>query len=253
MNEQEYRAQKAINASFLKACSFGAYQGWKNLHEPSYESDAMAFGSAVHCALLEPHRFDELYAVSEKFDKRTKIGKEGAAAFEAANIGKRIIDADDHAKIQKIKRKCSEIEIVRNSLETFEKEKSITFDNGLCKARLDMVDLENKVVVDIKTTRDANVREFTNQLIALRYDIQMLHYCRAIESKQAYAVAIESESAEVALYDLTDIVFSPFTRARYMRAMDTAFEVLKMTECPPKFSSEIVSLSLPEWALKESV
>ena len=60
MNE-EYKNINAINASFLKACSFGHYQGWKYLKEPHYSSDAMDFGTAVHCALLEPEKFKEKY------------------------------------------------------------------------------------------------------------------------------------------------------------------------------------------------
>jgi hypothetical protein len=253
MKNEEYRAIKAINASFLKACSFGHYQGWKHLNQPAYESDAMAFGSAVHCALLEPHLFLSQYAISEKFDKRTKVGKEGAAAFESANIGKTVIDSDDATKIELIRKRCNEIEPVRAALASFEKEKTILFEGDKCKARLDLVDLKNGVVIDVKTTRDANPREFVNQLLALRYDIQLYHYCRAANATTAYAIAIESESAEVALYDLTDIVFSDFTKGRYHNAFAVALDVQKMTTCPPKFKTEIVNLNLPEWALKETV
>lgn len=70
----------------------------------------------------------------------------------------------------------------------------------------------------------------------------------------AYAIAVETESAEVALYDLTEIAFSDFTKNRYEMALKTAKNVLELTECPPKFPNEIVTLNLPKWALEsESV
>lgn len=253
INFEEYKAIKAINASFLKACSFGAYQGYKQLHEPSYESDAMAMGSAVHCAVLEPDKFLERYAISEKFDRRTKAGKEAAAAFEAANVGKFVIDSEDASKIERIRTNCLAIPQIREAIERFDKEKSITWGDGQFKARLDLCDAVNGVVIDLKTTRSADQREFTNQLISLRYDIQLLHYCKAINATAAYAIAVEVESGEVAMYDLTDIVFSDFTKNRYEVALKTANYVLQLDKCPPKFSTEIISLTLPKWAESEVV
>lgn len=253
MKASEYFATKGISASFLKACSFSAHAGYKFLHEANFQSDAMAFGSAVHTAILEPHLFNDQYAISEKFDKRTKAGKEGAAAFEAANTGKLILDQDDLFKISKIKENCLAIPAVKGALEVFEKEKSLTWNEGELKfkARLDLVDAKNGVVIDLKTTRDASERGFLRQLLELRYDIQLKHYLDSVKGSAAYAIAVETETCEVALYDLTDIVSSDFTKKRYENALKTAINVMQLTECPPKFKSEIISLTLPKWAMEE--
>lgn len=252
MKSSEYFATKGISASFLKACSFSAHAGWKFLHEKPFQSDAMAFGSAVHTAILEPHLFNEQYAISEKFDKRTKAGKDGAAAFEAANIGKMIIDQDEFFKISKIKENCLAIPAVKTALETFEKEKSVIWkENDLTfKARLDLVDVKNGVVIDLKTTRDASERGFLRQLLELRYDIQLFQYMKATNSSAAYAITVETETCEVALYDLTEITLSEFTKKRYENALKTAINVMQMSECPPKFKAEIVTLNLPKWAIE---
>lgn len=252
MNSKDYFASKGISASFLKACSFSAHAGYKFLHEPSFQSDAMAFGSAVHTLILEPHLFDSQYAISEKFDRRTKAGKEAATAFEEANKGKMILDQDDLFKLSKIKENCLAIPAVKSALETFEKEKSLQWVSGDVpfKARLDLVDAKNGVVIDLKTTRDASERGFLRQLLELRYDIQLLHYLNSVKGSAAYAIAVETETCEVALYDLTDIVTSDFTKKRYENALKIALNVLEMKECPPKFKSEIISLTLPKWALE---
>lgn len=253
----EYKALKGINASFLKACSFSAWHGWKYLNEPQFTSDAMEFGSAAHSALLEPETFQSMYAVSPKFDKRTKAGKEGAAEFESANFGKTVIDQDDAFKIGQIVANCKAIPAVAAALSAFEKEKTYTWDHPVgfkMKARLDLVDHKNGVIIDVKTTRNGEEREFLKQLLALRYDCQLLHYSFPLDTAATvYTIAIESDTAQVALYDVTDIVHSQFTLKRYEKALETAVQVLAMKECPPKFKPEIINLTLPKWALEETV
>jgi len=216
----------------------------------------MDFGSAVHCKLLEPHKFDKGFAIApSKFDRRTKAGKELAEAFENANQGKIVLSNDDGIRLDRIVERCKSIPIVMDALKTFDKERE--FFIGDFKGKLDLVDVRNGVIIDIKTTRDANAREFVSQSLSLRYDIQLHHYAQLIAGASAptvYAIAIESDSAQVACYDMTDIVLSAFTMGRYSKALATAQEVLNMKECPPKYSTEIVNLTLPKWALEsESV
>lgn len=249
--ESEYNSIPAIRASFLKACSFSAWHGWNYLHAPPFESDAMKFGSAVHAAILEPERFVTDYRFSPKFDKRTKAGKEGAESFAKENEGKIILDETDHFKIQSIVAKCQAIPAVADALKTFEKEKSFKWESeyGLMKARLDLVDVKNKVIIDVKTTRDANPREFVSQSLALRYPVQFRHYVEGVGlESECYAIAIETDSEEVAMYRLTDIVKSPYVQIQYEQALKTAREVLQMKERPSKFKNEIVNLNLPAWA-----
>lgn len=280
MTFEEYKKLPGINASFLKACSFGHYAGWKYLNLPPFESDAMAFGTAVHALLLEPDKFESMCSVVpadapkkptsvqvdafQKFDTLEKPTKAQVAAyeknkaaiewwksFEFKTSGKVVLDKDEWAKLQQIARNCLSIERVALALNTFEKEKTYVFGDGKFKSRLDLVDEKNGVVIDLKTTRDASPREFTKQLLSLRYELQMYHYCKAINATTAYVVAIESETAEVALYDCTDIVFSDFTKNRYEMALKTAEDVLSMSECPRKFSTDIMCLKLPEWVKEE--
>ena len=266
-----YFETKGINASFLKACSFGAYAGWKYLNGPPFKSDAMAFGTAVHAAILEPDLFASNY-ITVPFDAPKKPTKAQLEAkeksekalhsiywwenFNSKNSDRTILEPEEFETIKKIKERCLAIPAVKGALESFEKEVSFTWTNDGTdfKAKLDLVDQTNGVVIDLKTTRDASLRGFSKQLLELRYDIQLLHYCKAVNATAAYAIAVETESAEVALYDLTEIAFSDFTKNRYEMALKTAKNVIELTECPPKFPNEIVTLNLPKWALEsESV
>ena len=60
---------------------------------------AMAFGSAFHCRVLTPNLFNESYAVSPTFDRRTKEGKKEYAEFVLANAGKTFIESEDLATL----------------------------------------------------------------------------------------------------------------------------------------------------------
>ena len=270
MNEQQYNEIPALRASFLKACSMGPYQGWKSLHMGEYSNEAMDFGTAVHMALLEPARFAESYCLvpmdapkpnSKPLEDYKKVTDKHIATakwwadFEARTKGKTVLDPKDAARLERIKARCQEVPAVRQALETFEKEKAYVWgESPKFKARLDLVDEANGVIIDIKTTRDASQRAFTQQALQNRYDIQFLHYARALQKPVSfYVIAIESDTGEVALYNFDEIIYSKFTQQRYEMALAIAQEVLQMKQCPPKYTAEIVKLNLPEWALKETV
>lgn len=250
MTFEEYLKIDAINASFLKACSFGKYAGYKYLHEKKFESDAMAFGTAVHTVLLEPEKFLSQYAFMEKVDLRTKAGKEYQAKFQSENEGKIVLDSSDNFKLQKIQDRCKEIPIIQEALNTFEKEKTYVWENTShkFKARLDLVNEKSGVIIDVKTTKDASERGFIKQFIDLRYDVQFYHYASALSLKSScYVIAIESETQQVALYNIDEIIQSNFTATRYQQALNTAYEVLELKEEPLKYPTEILKLTLPKW------
>jgi hypothetical protein len=66
----------------------------------------MAFGTAVHTFVLEQDRFADEFVVAEKFDRRTKEGKEAAARFEEGNQGKTLITSEEMATLTLVQRPC---------------------------------------------------------------------------------------------------------------------------------------------------
>jgi exodeoxyribonuclease VIII len=254
---EQYRAMPGINASLLKACLNGAFSGYKALNEKVEESDAMRFGTALHTAILEPHKFQETVAVRPQVDRRTKEGKAIAEAFDSQNQGKVIISQGDSEVIAKITASVADIPLASKMLLDYEAEYTIRHEtNGLTmKGRLDLVSIEDNSILDVKTTKSASPREFSADCIRFGYDVQLLHYAMLLGSltkleqfPRIHILACENNTGEAVLYDVTDMVNSDTTMARYQRALDTAKEVLQMKELPRKFPTEPVVLTAPKWA-----
>ena len=91
MPATQYHAEKAIGHSGIVKMLKSPAHLREYLDHPHEPTPAMAFGTAVHTYVLEQDRFAEELVVAEKFDRRTKEGKEAAARFEEANQGKIVI------------------------------------------------------------------------------------------------------------------------------------------------------------------
>lgn len=259
MNNKEYREIKKLNASTLKACCDGdqyAYDYINGLITYSPASQvAMNLGSAAHTILLEPHLFETEWCVSPKFDGRTTDGKNGKKLFEEMNLGKNIITDVEFDLIKLFTTACYRNTEVSRILKDYEKEKTYQFElDGIeMKARLDLVSEKDNVVIDLKTTKDASPKEFTTDLIGRNYDVQMFHYAHAAMSGKIgsmpniYVIALETISGEMALYNITNIVYSDYTKAKYAKSIETYKRILTMKERPVKYSENIVSLDLPYW------
>ena len=88
------------------------YKAWIDGKLKSETSPALAFGTAFHCAALEPERFRETYVVQPDFgyllkhDASGTTKEQGAAnkarkaEWEAVNAGKRMLDPEDGAHIE---------------------------------------------------------------------------------------------------------------------------------------------------------
>ena len=221
---------KKLNASTLKACcgvDQYAYDYINGLITYSPASQiAMNLGSAAHTILLEPHLFETEWCVSPKFDGRTTEGKNGKKQFDEANLGKNIITDVEFDLIKSFTTACYRNPEVSRILKDYEKEKTYQFElNGIeMKARLDLVSEKDNVIIDLKTTRDASPKEFTADLINMNYDVQMFHYAQAILDGMAgklpnvYVIALETTSGEMALYNITSIVYSDYTKTKYVKS-----------------------------------
>lgn len=259
MNNKQYREINALNASTLKACCGGTQYAYDYIHgQVTYSAAsqvAMNLGSAAHTRLLEPHLFESEWCVSPKFDLRTTEGKANKKQFDESNAGKNIITDIELELINSFVTACNKSPAVEMVLREYEKEKSYQFDlDGISmKARLDLVSEKDNVIIDLKTTRDASPKDFTADIINMNYDVQMLHYAHAAMSVKTggmpniYVIALETTSGEIALYNITNIVFSNYTQAKYAESIKTYLTVKEMKERPVKYSKNIVSLELPYW------
>lgn len=234
MTNAEYHADRtAVSSTQLKVMSkrtpahFQQYFKEKRNATPSME-----FGSAVHTALLEPERFAQEYVVSINVDRRTKDGKEQAAAFEAANAGKTIISADDYDDIRKMVRLLrdrSEVEIL---LDDSDVEVSMFWEDPdtrvLCKCRPDA--LGTLAISDLKTTDDASPEEFIWTARKYGYDLSAAFYVdgvkavTGVELPFVFIVVEKTAPYGVALYEAPEEMLNS-GRAKYKAAL------AKIAEC----------------------
>lgn len=99
MGEAEYRKYPAINQSFLKDCwSVSPFYAEYRRNNPE-TSPALEFGSALHCYVLEKHKFAHSYCVAPDVDRRTKEGKAAFNEFVLENGGKTPLKKQDFETI----------------------------------------------------------------------------------------------------------------------------------------------------------
>jgi len=196
--ERVYRDDPAINVSFLKVGVEGSPADMRAYRDnPDPPNDAMKFGTAVHCFLLEPKRFDSTYAVMPKYDGRTNEGKANKAAWIAAHPGITPLEEDDyanllgaarsieaHAEASKIIRAAGDREVVA----VWKDAKT----GAMCKARIDFASLRAGLLVDIKTTRDARPGPWERQAAKLHYHMQDAWYRRGFDGAEFVFIAVDN-------------------------------------------------------------
>ncbi|MEZ4179884.1 PD-(D/E)XK nuclease-like domain-containing protein, partial [Salmonella enterica] len=126
---------------------------------------AMEFGTSFHTQVLEPERFAAEYVVKPKFDLRTNVGKEGSAAWDAANPGKTIISEADRVAIEGMFDALTERTDIARTIQNSYREKSYFWtdeDTGIaCRMRADLLVRDEWTgeiiaIADLKSTQDAS-------------------------------------------------------------------------------------------------
>ena len=178
ISNELYHNSSAISRSKLMLLDKSPYHFWyetlSGLAKKQEATPAMNIGSAFHTMLLEPVKFQMEFAVSPKIDRRTKQGKEEWEAFSKESEGKIILSDDQFSKISKMVELVSKHEIVTTLLDEAVYEQSIFWtdkETGLqFKTRPDI--WSSKMVVDLKTTNNANIYSFSRSALEYGYYLQ---------------------------------------------------------------------------------
>ena len=187
ISNAEYRKKEGISSSDLKRM-MKSMATWKYYQENPEDGDteALQFGRAYHKLMLEPDDFENEFAVSPKFDRRTKEGKAAAEEFQKKAEGKEVINEETYQKLLDMQNALYATPFVKLLIKG-EHEKSFFWkdsDTGIpCKCRPDSFGQikDQYVCVDLKTTKDAETDHFMRDALKLGYDIQAYHYCQGLE------------------------------------------------------------------------
>ena len=195
----EYLEEVDVNASALRAGRRSMlHMVAAVIGKAKPPTDAMRIGTAVHCAVLEPERFEAIATVSPDVDRRTKDGKATYAAWQASlPKDALVLDTDEWDTVTKAADALAG-STFRGMIGNGDAEVSIYWDETVmvhgdpvvvgCKARLDWLgwlkESQRIVIGDIKTTRDATPRAFARSCATYGYAHQLAWYRRAVRALQ---------------------------------------------------------------------
>lgn len=263
MTEKEYREHPAISRSELwKLMESPQKFKWEKEH-PETPTPALIFGQAFHKLVLQPESFFEEFAVQPNVDKRTKEGKAIFEEFLESSKDKTIISTDIYEQASEM---CDSLknEPLAVKLLNGEKEKPFFFEDELfgekCKCRVDVIktDLNEPIIVDVKTTENASTEAFIKSAIKYGYDFQSAMYIEgvkqnigktprfvfiAIEKKPPYAVNI-LQADDLLIKRGYEIFRDLIDIYHYCKTNNNWYGYLGI-------SNTINNLALPAWLAKE--
>ena len=165
------------------------------MDNPQPVTPAMKFGSAIHMNVLQPEQFNNNYAVSPKFDKRTKQGKEDHSNFIKNNMLKTIISEKEYHLMEQMTDKIMRDSDAKALLCMGLKEHIIAWENEeyniKCKGMLDVYREDSNMIIDLKTTQDSSYNAFASSVRKIKYYKQAAYYLDAVKAQEFYIVAIE--------------------------------------------------------------
>lgn len=269
---EEYQRWPAVNFSTLKGMRGTASKCKYAMHHPKEQTPAMVLGSALHIATLEPARFEQMFHICPPCDRRTTEGKATYAQESLKAEGKILIrqGGDDSDKSA-----IGEVECIRGMAKAIHASKTAArFVDGtgqnevsmlwkdaetglMCKARTDrmMPDFEKwkcPVIVELKSTRDADDWDFAKDVTSRGYHIQAACYChghQVITGKRPAHVIIAVENFppyDLKVHMLDDSAMASGAQ-QYRNLLNHYAECVK-SGLWPGYADKINELQLPKWA-----
>ena len=246
----QYHADTAVGSSTLKRLAtmtpahakYGYFQ----------RTDALEFGAAFDMCLLERDKFDACY-VRGPDDRR---GKKWTDALEACERGQILMVAKDYDRV------LENVEIVMKNPDvasllsgnTVRQQSAFWIDEktGIrCKARPDLINIDQGLMVDVKTTISADPRMFGTQCAKLGYHIQQVMYqdgyVRHGLGYKFLFLAIEKKPPFLScVYEME--LRSAYAGYKLYRDMLDKYKQCSESGIWPGYPSGIQTLELPTWA-----
>lgn len=232
------------------------YRQWLDGYEAADANEALVFGSALHCAVLEPARFTSEYAVRPDFgDCRRRDNRAARDAWEAHHAGAAIITSDSASLITTMCGVLREHPIAGPLLlgECEVTARWIDDRTGLqCQCRADAWHQSDRILVDLKTTVDASPVAFARSVANYGYHRQEAWYrdgfAECGERPEHFVfVAIEKSPPHlVGVYTLDESAVE-IGRIRNRANLSRMAECVR-TGVYPGLAPRVLKLELPKWA-----
>ena len=201
LTNEAYHELKAVSPSQIKVLGRSPLHYYDQFladdREKKESTPAMQLGTALHTAVLEPQLWDKTIAVPpHRFDRRTKVGKQLADEFERESAGKLVLSPDDADQVRRMADAVRKHPAARFLLDMpGQREASYTWTDPAtdlqCKTRPDWHSEDRRIVVDVKTTKDASREEFAKSIANLDYHVQAAWNQAALGAEQFITIAVE--------------------------------------------------------------
>ena len=256
-NETYHADRSAVSSSQLKVLAEQSPAHFEaSLMKQHHSTEALLFGSAFHCALLEPEEFTERYVVMPEINARTKDGRVQIAALEELANGRALITREWSERLKGMVASAREHRAVREMLLGGEPELAFVWQDPetkiLCKIKTDWYQ-PGTAIWDAKSAADASRDGFSRACGKYSYHLSAAMYQAGVAALTSEYlpwrfVAVEKEYPYAcAIYTASEA----FLR-KGQRAFRNALEKLQACRDSSVFPSyqpkhEVEEIDLPSW------
>lgn len=258
--------QDRINWSTLKAMRQSPKHYLHGLASPREDTEALLLGRYAHCAVYEPHKLAERYVCEPKFhhgwndDTAIKAGfqggKQAAAAWAIANVGREVIAADLWGRAHALAAALAADPIAAPLFHTGYSEQLVTWTDqatGIeCRGRIDHV---NGCLSDLKTARSIEPRQFAAQAVQLGYISQLAYYADGLAAngvvltEPPVIIAVENVAPhDVIVLELSESDIASGRRI-YRQCLDRLKWCRDRNEWPGVAGGQRQGFVMPAWAV----
>lgn len=203
MTEKEYRTHPAVSRSSLFRLTESPEKFRYFEDHPQPPTPALLFGQLFHKMALQPETLWDEFAVAPNVDRRTKAGKEAYGAFLEESDGKTVVTSDDMMKAGEM---CEALRTNAFVQKLLSGEREVPYfwvdemTGETCKCRVDCRSVvgDIPVIVDLKSTANAQTEPFMREAVKYGYDLQSAMYIEGVKANTGVEhsfvfIAIEKE------------------------------------------------------------
>ena len=219
---EEYNKYAALNCSAAKHLLVSPAHYKHYMTAEREETKALRMGSLTHALVLEPEVVQSRFAfLPEGIDRRTSAGKLAYSAFEAAAMGKTIVNADEANDCRAFAAALEKTikEVLKVTFTATELMLAVDYCGARLKSAIDAVGSDG-FLYDLKTAESADPKKWLYSAKDYRFPLQA-HFYRTVyqaatgervkgfrfivvEKSPPYAVAIYEFGPELMTYAAMD-------------------------------------------------
>tara|TARA_Y100000004_G_scaffold53791_1_gene59845 strand:- start:160 stop:891 length:732 start_codon:yes stop_codon:yes gene_type:complete len=195
----------------------------KDLHKPKPKSPALLVGGYFHTAILEPDKLNR-FKIVETTTRNTK-------AYKEISEGELCLLQHEVDKIQLMTEAIQSNDVCRDLIKPilgqvdYEEPRVAKIHNQMWKGKADVINHEEKLVIDLKTTGD--IDKFQWSANKFNYDSQAFIYSTLFGYEMLFIV-IDKETHQIGLFDCSPDFYAK-GEDKVRRACD-AYELFYQTE-----------------------